>query len=713
MTTTLCSLFPRASDSFILNFVPESIQFNRFEVNELQRMYINDPRLGGKQTTYRLLSILKSIIHNPAYEDHLKTLFDTMQQLYAKKTVTQVLNDRECLISLLQRFQDVLVTSTWLPIEKEYNLGLFLPYFDISAQKYHPMDVYEGLPVEPNFKKIQIANLLQIPIEKLWYPTDNIGFSELRSMQWALLYKYGITPIFPPVNSSFNQNTLSQLPTMSLRQLAGLLINTQNPAVCNEFIKKFDTPSKESKLGGVIMSMLQSVASINGNRAALLVLNNVILDKMSASLGVPLSTECNTCVRTNVSKMDESSLLKCTTQLNRETIKTVLSAYPTFETKKVKITDFKGICPIQVRTILSVFNYYRMKKITIVDSVIVLEPVILQLMTKKLDKDASNAMKPQQQSSQYSQQCSQANVSKEAISRLDQVKSHTSMFNGRAFQDFVLDLIAFGIEAELVNELMPLYYNMNGLRCTLIVATLIQVTFGIQVNANAMYDLLSKLTAADINQIDATTKSNCNINIPTKNTLADMIKTYVDSAACVVKSPNSSIHKPCRSSLQRVDTRFVREVINKLKSGPNVMNSVNKMSLLSQYSFFSYPLIYYWAVERKFDDSVKEDVMLMLSLSEISNFSKTFIMSKLQMRPIDLRSVTYTGSNQPTVVDPNASTQITSPEQFYEIMIGRGVDISCDLNDIATYIRSMQDYNLYKLVQDNYIDNIIEEMYDY
>ena len=675
-TTTICSFLPSKIDEYVfLDVLPYDVTFTRTELRILQKLIIKSGNFPSNQSVYKLMSIVKSIFFSDNNTFYRTSFISIMDGMFTGQTIANIFRNSEKIVNIIEKFINVDITNTWIAVGEESDLSFFPPYYEKRSIAYDPLVVYDGFPLLLNVQKVNISNLFQIPIDILWYPADTSAFPNIQSSLWAALYSYNISVVFPINIDEIDTMTMSMtkqasstklnFPAMSLKQLAGYIILTYNQSAIDTFIRKFDSDSSPiANLIGNIMNTLSNIKYDSDNlskNTQLAALNTSIIPKIASLIQMDISNECDTCVR-NGQLFSGESAQKCSTTLNNQVIRTVLSKYSQFDKTPVSLVDFVGICPIQVRTILSIFPYYNLNEISVVNGIIVLTPL---------------------------KNIQQSTVSQEALGFLDNIKTDlepdfsTSL---SSFKAFVAQLLMNDIKAEVVNELIPIYQKFNGLLCTLIVATLIEFIFGISMGAEMMFLLIKQLTKEDIQAIDRANSSTC-LNM---------------SKSVTSKSTTSAVKNMISNLLSNPIMQFnVDHIEDIIKQAKSVKNINDQMTIISQYQYLSYSVMYYWAVVKKFDKSVRTLVLSMLLLSDLSDSMKNLIYTKMNMAPINLNavSVNLTTSGKLNNTTPSI---LSTPVDFYSNLIDQGIDPSSDFNDIATYIRFKTDYNLYRVIDNNF-----------
>lgn len=170
----------------------------------------------------------------------------------------------------------------------------------------------------------------------------------------------------------------------------------------------------------------------------------------------------------------------CEFQISPETIFKILNTYPRIINTNMNISYFMPTCPIQARYIIRTFKYYRNQELSIENN-------------KILNTPREQSVEEITPHTQY-----KFNMLKKMV-RFD---GDYDQFRG------IISLVPF--HADEVHNLESIFYNLNGFRCSAIVAELLNFHFNMYINSRNMYTLLSKLSP---NQLDVIDKENsCKLN---------------------------------------------------------------------------------------------------------------------------------------------------------------------------------------------------------
>lgn len=615
-------------------FPTTNIYFTNLQLDAFRYSRITGPNFN--QSIYRLLSIVKSIVENEQYREYGDHLLAIMTDVYQNETIDNILCNKTALITIMEPFLNIFITNTWIKTYAESDFTTFLPYFNSLERDLGNLPaqfVADGFPFEPNLVKIAIANILKVPISAL-YCADG-EFAALETVLWALLHVYGITPQLILPNKVLNYQL------MNLSELSGYVIVYKNKVAAKVFLSKFGI-NNESLVAMAIIHILKAIEA-STTSSDLIKLNEEVLKNTAQILQTSIDPKCTECKRKGA--LSQNKLVKCASTLNRNAILTVLSMYPQFE-KGVKLSDIK-ICPIQVKTILSVFSYYEHRRITIESDVICLAS--LRLPDEELTITANFE------------------------AEFNELVASVSL-NG-TYAQFSMALMTIPLSAEFILQVVEHSYNFSGLKTTLVAATLVQFTFGINTNAQIMYEMIQKLNSLDIIQINK--KLNVSDNIVYKIKLDEL---YVNI-----------------ENLIPVDTTIIEETIRSLAKQTNI---VDKISMLSRNIYSTYSIIFYWLVRMKKDRGIEKDIYLMLLFSNLSDNLKSIVYKRLKEPLIKLKNLTFNNDRGKDFAITSPST-FYKPFDFYSMLKAQNIDISSDLEDLSTYIRLQEDYHLYKLICQN------------
>lgn len=665
--------------TFTLEFTPE--QIGAFKYNRLASTGVDNAHKFN-QSIYRLLSIVKSLIENVDYTDKLQMLQSLMQNLYGNDPIQMVLCNQKRIIQVMQPFTDLFITHTWIKQAPEITARpLLIPYFKAQEPTTVPLlplpknkngtslssastilnssgsnfinhfnsrtvpaeCMSFGLPFEPNRVKIAMSNILKIPISFLHTPSSaNSEYATLDTVLWALFFADDITP------KLLVQNKILNYQLMSLPELSGQIIANKNRDAAKVFLDKMNrrtSSQQETRLQPIISQIVKTIE--DSDSSDLKQLNDQVLSLVAKMLQVPTDTSCLECKRKGV--LSEEKLVRCTSLLNRNVIFTVLLAYPDFE-YGVPLQSLK-ICPIQVRTVLSIFNYYKFRKINI-------ENGFIQLSTASAAITSVKKMMEEQNYFQQSFENLVASVNLKA-----------------SFMEFVNTILSLSsLPVTFLLNVMENAYNLNGLKTTLIAATLVQFTLGINTNAHFMYELIKKLSPLDIAEINK--KLGMSDNVLKK---FDVDELYIDPGWLIA-----------------VDTKYIHDTIVQLEKQPKI---IDKISFLSQNIYSAYSIMVYWLDTRQQDQRIKTSIYLLLLFSTIPERLKTIVYQKLSEPTVKLKELTYNKPSDRFAFTTHSAA--TRPYDFYYSLLANNIDFVSDIQDISTFVRVKKDYPLYTIAQEN------------
>lgn len=162
------------------------------------------------------------------------------------------------------------------------------------------------------------------------------------------------------------------------------------------------------------------------------------------------------------------NMIKCEYDIGGNTVFKVLNVYERILDGGIKVSAFANVCPIQVRYILNTFNYYKGKEIYLRGDEICTNPV----------QNIWEEEKPKPHT----------------LKKFEQLKRLISFdCDYRTFQGLVSQV---HFSEHEIHALSSIYYNMDGFKCATIIAELLNFHFNLAVNAQSMYILMSRISAA-------------------------------------------------------------------------------------------------------------------------------------------------------------------------------------------------------------------------
>lgn len=526
-----------------------------------------------------------------------------------------------------------------------------------ATEDEEPLQISMGIPILGNRNKNEISKLLQIPLQKLWYPMDMESYKNIRSIMWGLLYNYNIPVIFTMTKSTtldFEQTTLSALSGIVLDHIAHASISQR---LSDVFTSKF--PSDGSKSAELILRLLQSL--VNTTPYQLEEIDKKIIEILANELNVNLN-ELQELPDLKVASFTPA--IKCRTNFDRLVIYKVLSKYPVM-TAGTNVILF-DVCPIQAKQILATFRYYKNQEIYVENNQIQFKPLGVSL--------------PVVSASQKSQ-----------FQGLKQLITFDG--NYRKFQSIIQ---AFDISNNDVLALSTFIYNSAGISCTVIAAELYAYHFGLSTSQSMnMYSLLSKLTPIDIKNLDELNRSTCKYERSIKNPLYTLLNI------------NSN-----KNTMTPIDVKIVADLVtNKMTK---LQTFEDKIELAASTNMHEYSIVYYLVNEYYRQASSGKppnrqqelNVKLLLLYSNTSDDVKTWIYETLMEQETRMKSIQ---SNNLFKNSVNTTARLPSKYAFklYSTLLQNGTDIKENLCDLLEYVKKTKDYDMLNLL------NIVAETIEY
>ena len=671
--------------------IPMKVPMNDYEIltslGNLENLNLNQTQVTKLQTCnfynnseYKLICKITTLLR---YRTEMIDMDESTMEIYRKilsllntmfiqTTLTDFMNSRiSSFRKLIELMEPLQIQCIYMPlIEKSYTdelvywqetqQALKQPRLEVNDDEQSALQIAFGIPILGNRNKNEISKLLQIPLQKLWYPVDMEAYKNIRSIMWGLLYNYNISVIFDSevrksTNINFSQTSLSLLSGIVLDHISQANVS-QN--LSDSFTLKF--PSDGSKTAELILKLLQSL--VNTTPYQLEEIDNKIIEILAKELNVDIN-ELQELPDLKVTAFTPA--LKCITNFDRNVIYKVLSKYPSL-TAGTNIILF-DVCHIQAKQILATFRYYKNQEIYIESNQIQFKPLGVTL----------------------------PNVTVNQRSQFQGLKQLIAFDNNyRKFQSIIQ---AFDISTNDVLALSAYIYNSAGISCTVIAAELYAYHFGLSTSQSMnMYSLLSKLTPTDINNLDELNRSTCRYERSIKNPLYTLLNI------------NSN-----KSPLPPIDVKIVGDlVMNKMMK---LQTMGEKIELASSINMHEYSIIYYLVNEYYRQSASKGkppnrqqeiNVKLLLLYSNTSDDVKTWIYETLMEPKTIMRSIQ---SNNLFKNSVNTTAKLPSKYAFklYSSLLQNRIDIKENLCDLLEYVKKTKDYDMLNLL------NIVAETIEY
>uniref|UniRef100_A0AAU8GD59 Uncharacterized protein n=1 Tax=Faxonius propinquus nudivirus TaxID=3139431 RepID=A0AAU8GD59_9VIRU len=514
------------------------------------------------------------------------------------------------------------------------NISLETPYIKIVKK----------LPILKNTNAVRLSKILNLCSSNIWYPIDTEELPLFRAVLYNLLVLYNIEPIIienPPTSI-----TTEYLQTLTEKETAGLMIQTLSK-LDKRVLESFNNLSiitSTTEIGRFLNTLLDMLNMMT--KEELIAYEKNILHDLEIEIShTPMMKDerNDQLLPINIKEMPKTKL--CQSIITNQILFKILSEYPNLKSN-TNIINF-NICPILIKYIFSIFPYYNKKEINIINNNIVL----------------SNISNIDNIQLQYNN-----------IQTFEHIKSMVNFDNNYMKYKTIITQ-AFFTNKEL-DDIISFLINSNGFACMAIAAQILEYHKNININANQMYILLSKLTSEQLNYLDE--QSSCKL-LSFKN-----------------KSINNSITTLFKTDfpLRELDSSNIQTIIYKMLN----KTFAEKINIARMTNFHELLLIQHLELYNK-GKEFEECIKILLLYSNTSIYNKTLIYQTLYQN-INIYDLTTRNISSNPILE--IMTENNNPCVVYRDFLEKYNLINL-LPDLIDYIKNTKNNELIDNIYNNYI----------
>lgn len=617
----------------IRNFTNSTLTYN--EILALQ---------GAK--LYKKYCILNSLLYDTNYKEQKNACVELLSNTFNGQFLNSIFNQTKLLENILNITDNLTPTVPIILINPEHVICKKINYYmdvdnncdNISNDTGTYFKIVQGIPIVENPKLLLLANVLNVNKNKLWFSSaDNVDV--IQSTIWGLLYVNNIVINVPFVYTK-NPTSIDEISSNLL-----LALEQKSPSV-NELVNLFLSQFyyNNTFASNQLVQLIKTLK--NKTPSQLKVINDTLISALYQASNKDYTEAVNLNKETQKPTLEQLQIVsyKCD-NFDYKVIYNVFLNYPKFVlTQNLSSVD---VCPIQLKSIISAFPYYKYNLFTV--NGLTINSTNNVTLILNLEKEAK-------------------------FIKIMEKLNNSVKFDGN-YQAFHDTLCVNPLSEKKIQKLLHFYYTLPNLEFATIAATIHEHTFGTQLNSNIMYNITCSLTSSSLTKINQT---------------LGFVPNYKKMSILHILFENlGSLYIPNMDNINSAITELSQ------------LNQLIDLVLASrQYTFNIFEIAVYYQLQETITRKLETILLLLVLQSNTSFIVKNAVCSNIDMS-FDLETLTSTKYVSKLPVVKNANINKDPLNGFY-FNISNNFDFCTNYESLIDYLRQSHDLRVSNILT-NYI----------